>query len=124
MGSFAVRHVSTCLTADADLWCKHARPIWKLNCLSFKLPVNQSPAFTSANKTTFFPGAAGAFTVLVTGFPTPVLAAQGAVPSGVSFDTAVRILSGTPAPGTGGICALPAEPAVQRIPRPSLGTSE
>jgi hypothetical protein len=74
--------------------------------LSFKLPVNQSPAFTSANKTTFFPGAAGAFTVLVTGFPTPVLAAQGAVPSGVSFDTAVRILSGTPAPGTGGIYPL------------------
>jgi hypothetical protein len=73
---------------------------------SFTLIVDQSPAFTSANQTTFVPGTAGEFTVLVTGFPTPVLAAQGAVPSGVSFDAATGLLSGTPAPGTGGIYPL------------------
>jgi hypothetical protein len=73
---------------------------------SFTLIVNQTPAITSSNKTTFIPGTVGSFALMVTGFPIPTLTEGGALPSGVSFNAATGTLGGTPAPGTGGIYPL------------------
>jgi sugar lactone lactonase YvrE len=65
---------------------------------SFMLTVNQAPAITSKNTTTFSVGAAGTFTVTATGFPAPTFTESGALPSGVTFSGGV--LSGTPASGS------------------------
>jgi Bacterial Ig-like domain (group 3)/Putative Ig domain len=73
---------------------------------SFTLTVNQAPAITSATSTTFTVGMAGSFTVTATGFPTPTLSETGALPSGVMFDAATGVLSGTPATGTAGPYSL------------------
>ena len=43
---------------------------------SFTLTVNQAPAITSANATTFVVGSAGTFTVTRTGFPVATLSAE------------------------------------------------
>ena len=69
---------------------------------SFTLTVNQAPAITSANSTTFTVGTAGTFTVTATGTPTPTLSQTGTLPAGVSFNTTSGVLSGTPAAATGG----------------------
>src|SRR5206468_5072182 len=69
---------------------------------NFTLTVNEAPAVTSANNTTFAVGTAGTFTVTATGFPAPALSETGALPSGVTFNTSTGVLSGTPAAGTGG----------------------
>ena len=69
---------------------------------NFTLTVNQAPAITSANSATFKVGTAGTFTVTTTGFPAPTLSESGALPSGVTFNTATGVLSGTPAANTGG----------------------
>ena len=63
----------------------------------------QPPAITSANATTFTVGSAGTFTVTTTGAPAPTVTQTGALPNGVTFNSATRTLSGTPAAGTGGI---------------------
>ena len=44
---------------------------------SFTLTVNQAPAITSANNTTFTVGTAGSFTVTATGVPAPTLSESG-----------------------------------------------
>ena len=67
---------------------------------SFTLTVDSAPAITSADHATFTAGSAGSFTVTATGTPAATLSETGALPSGVSFSGGV--LSGTPAPGTGG----------------------
>ncbi|HKP03564.1 MAG TPA: putative Ig domain-containing protein, partial [Chthoniobacterales bacterium] len=75
---------------------------------SFTLTVNQPPAVTSANNTTFTVGTAGTFTVTTTGFPTGatmVISETGALPSGVTFtnnNDGTATLAGTPGAGTGG----------------------
>jgi hypothetical protein len=69
---------------------------------SFTLTVNQAPAISSVSSTTFTVGTAGTFTVTATGFPTPTLSESGALPSGVTFNSVTRVLSGTPAAGTAG----------------------
>jgi hypothetical protein len=69
---------------------------------TFTITVNQPPAITSANNTTFTVGTAGTFSVTTTGFPAPALSASGTLPSGVTFNAASGVLSGTPAAGTGG----------------------
>ncbi len=68
----------------------------------FTLTVNQAPAITSANNTTFTVGTAGSFTVTATGYPAPTFALNGPLPTGLSLDASTGILSGTPASGTGG----------------------
>ena len=77
---------------------------------SFTLTVNQAPAITSADATTFTVGQAGSFTVTTTGFPAPSIARGGvALPGGVSFVSngdGTGTLSGTPDPGTGGTYAI------------------
>jgi len=71
------------------------------------LTLNQPPAITSANNTTFTTGTAGSFTVTATGTPTPTLALTGGtLPAGVTFTPATGVLSGTPAAGTGGTYPL------------------
>lgn len=71
---------------------------------SFMLTVNQPPAITSANNTTFTVGTAGSFNVTATGFPAPTLTETGALPSGVTFVGGV--LGGTPSAGTGGVYTI------------------
>ncbi len=73
---------------------------------AFTLIVNQPPAITSANTATFAVGVAGSFTVTATGYPAPTLPETGALPSGVGFNSATGMLSGTPAAGTGGTFSL------------------
>ncbi len=82
---------------------------------NFTLTVDQAPAITSADSTTFTVSTAGSFTVTATGFPTPTLALGGCtLPTGVTFDAASGLLSGTPAPDTGGAynCTLTASNGV------------
>ena len=65
------------------------------------IAVNQAPAITSANTTTFTVGSAGSFGVTATGYPTPTVALSGCtLPTGVTFSG--NTLAGTPASGTGG----------------------
>ncbi len=69
---------------------------------NFTLTVNQAPAITSANATTFTVGSPGTFTVTTTGVPAVTVSQAGTLPNGVTFDSATKRLSGTPAAGTGG----------------------
>jgi streptogramin lyase len=75
---------------------------------TFNLTVNQAPAFTSANGTTFVVGTAGSFTVAVSAFPVPTLSESvgDTLPPGVTFNAATGTLGGTPAAGTGGVYTL------------------
>jgi hypothetical protein len=66
----------------------------------FTLTVDQAPSITSGNSASFLVGAAGTFTVTATGFPAPTLSESGALPTGVTFNAATGVLSGTPAGGT------------------------
>jgi large repetitive protein len=71
----------------------------------FTLTVNQAPAITSANSTTFTVGTAGTFTVTTTGAPTPALSESGTLPTGVTFtnnSNGTATLAGTPGAGTAG----------------------
>ncbi len=75
---------------------------------SFAITVSQAPTISSADNTAFKVGSAGSFTVNVTGTPTPVITASGALPLGVTFvasGTSAK-LSGTPAAGTAGTYPL------------------
>src|SRR5437867_2376948 len=70
---------------------------------------NIAPTITSANVTTFTVGSAGTFTVTTSGSPTPSIAVNGALPSGVTFvdnGNGTGTLAGTPASGSGGTYAL------------------
>ncbi len=69
---------------------------------SFTLTVNEAPAITSANATTFVVGSAGNFALSASGYPAPMFNTTGPLPNGVSL-SAVGVLSGTPMPGTGGV---------------------
>lgn len=68
---------------------------------SFTLVVDQPPAITSASSATFSVGTFGSFVAMASGYPAPTLSETGALPSGVTFSSS-GLLSGTPAPGTGG----------------------
>ncbi len=73
---------------------------------TFALSVDQAPAITSADSTTFSVGQAGSFTVQTTGFPVATLNdGTFALPSGVTFHDngdGTATLAGTPAAATGG----------------------
>jgi len=72
--------------------------------------VNEAPAITSINSSTFTVGASGFFTVTATGFPVPAISRTGAsLPTGVTFvdnGNGTATLSGTPDPGTGGAYSM------------------
>ena len=72
---------------------------------SFTLTVNETPAITSANKTTFTLSTLGTFNVTTSGFPTPSIVESGVLPAGVTFvdnGNGTGTLAGTPAAGTAG----------------------
>jgi hypothetical protein len=56
--------------------------------------VNEAPAITSGESTTFMEGTEGSFAVSATGTPTPTIEELGTLPDGVHFSDGV--LSGTP----------------------------
>jgi Big-like domain-containing protein/putative Ig domain-containing protein/VCBS repeat protein len=62
---------------------------------AFTLTVQQAPAITSANSTTFTVGTPGTFTVTTTGFPVPTVSQTGTLPTGVTFTPATKVLAGT-----------------------------
>ena len=64
--------------------------------LAFTLLVNQNLAITSSATTSFTVGTSGAYTVTATGFPAPTYSLSGTLPTGLSFNTATGVLSGTP----------------------------
>ncbi len=64
------------------------------------------PTITSANNAVFTEGVAGTFTATATGTPTPTLSLTGTLPTGVTFNAATGVLSGTPAGGTSGTYPL------------------
>jgi hypothetical protein len=59
----------------------------------------EAPSFTSASNTTFVIGQLGSFSVTTQGTPTPTLSCSDCIvanlPTGVTFDTATGVLSGT-----------------------------
>ena len=62
-----------------------------------------SPAFTSANNTTFTVGAAGSFTFTASGNPASFFTlVSGSLPTGVTLNSLTGVLSGTPATGAQG----------------------
>lgn len=58
--------------------------------------VDEAPAITSAQNTTFTEGDAGSFTVTATGTPAPTIKETGTLPEGVKFNEVTDTLSGTP----------------------------
>ena len=70
------------------------------------LAVDQAPTITSGNSVTLTAGAAGSFSITAAGFPVPTLSESGTLPSGVTFNPATGVLSGSPAAGTGGVYNL------------------
>lgn len=58
--------------------------------------VDEAPAITSAQSTTFTEGDAGSFTVTATGTPAPTIKETGMLPDGVKFNEGTDTLSGTP----------------------------
>jgi hypothetical protein len=69
--------------------------------------VDEAPAITSANKTTFPFAAGDSFQVTTTGYPAPAISESGALPMGVSFmdnHDGTGTLSGTPS--TGGVFSI------------------
>jgi hypothetical protein len=72
---------------------------------SFTLNVDQAPAITSGDATTFVVGSAGTFSVTTTGFPTAAITRAGGLPTGVTFtdnNDGTATLAGTPATGSAG----------------------
>jgi hypothetical protein len=69
---------------------------------SLHFTVNAKPVFTSASSTSARVGRSFSFHVTATGYPAATFTISGHLPSGVTFDAATGVLSGTPAHGTGG----------------------
>ena len=71
--------------------------------------VDEAAAITSPASATFTTGTAGSFTVTASGFPAPTLSESSATSLtslGLSFNASTGVLSGTPAPDTGGTYGL------------------
>lgn len=73
---------------------------------AFTLYVDQPASFTSAKSATFTMKAHGAFQVVAAGYPAPAFEYTGKLPTGVTFNPATGLLSGTPAAGTAGTYTL------------------
>jgi parallel beta-helix repeat protein len=74
---------------------------------NFTLTVDQAPAITSDNNTTFTAGSTGSFTVMTASgtYPNATFSETGNLPVGVIFSSS-GVLSGTPGPGTGGVYSI------------------
>jgi hypothetical protein len=75
---------------------------------TFILTIDQAPAITSLDSTSFAVGVLDTFRLAASGFPAPTLQESGsdALPAGVTFNPATGVLSGTPAAGSGGTYTL------------------
>ena len=69
-------------------------------------PSGIAPVITSAKHARFQIGVSGTFTVTATGTPAPTLVQAGTLPSGVTFNAATGVLSGSPASGSQGTYPL------------------
>jgi hypothetical protein len=72
---------------------------------TFTLIVDQAPAITSANTTTFTIGSLGKFTITTSGFPISAITENGTLPTGVKFvdnGDGTAKLRGTPEASTAG----------------------
>ncbi len=70
--------------------------------VSLTFAVDEAPAITSGNNSTFTEFVAGSFTVTTSGFPTAAISETGALPAGVSLvdnGNGTATLSGTPGAG-------------------------
>ena len=73
---------------------------------AFTLDVDQAPAITSSDTTSFTVGQQNSFTVTTTGFPTPTLSGSGDLPSWLSVSEngdGTATISGDPPAGSSGI---------------------
>jgi hypothetical protein len=74
---------------------------------NFTLTIDQAPAITSANSTTFAAGTAGTFSVTTTGYPKSALSESGTpLPSGITFTdngNGTATISATAAVSTSGV---------------------
>jgi hypothetical protein len=59
-------------------------------------PQSTAPQITSPGSATFPRNSSGTFSVTTTGTPTPTVGENGALPTGVTFNAATGVLSGTP----------------------------
>lgn len=95
-----------------DTFCVNASNDAGTAVQTFTLTIDQAPAITSANATTFTAGSNGTFTVTTTGNPTPSLAdtCGSPLPSGVTFTDnhdGTATIAGTPAASTNGTYSYP-----------------
>lgn len=65
-------------------------------------PSSIAPTITSASVTAFTVGMAGSFTVAASNSPASFAVSGDTLPTGIAFDTATGVLSGTPAAGMAG----------------------
>ena len=72
------------------------------NTNSAQLTVGVTPVFTSPTAMTLAEGLLSGLTVKATGTPAPALSISGTLPTGVTFNPATGLLSGTAAAGTAG----------------------
>lgn len=94
------------LDASGYLYGTAAQGVFSGVPIIFRLAAKPvAPSITSAGATTFVANQLNSFSVVATGSMTPVLSAAGTLPSGVTFDPS-GVLSGAPAPGTGGTYRL------------------
>jgi hypothetical protein len=93
-------------TGTYSLTFKASNGVGKAATQRFTLTVNEAPAITSPDKVSFAVGIPWSFSVTATGFPAPTFGDPGALPSGVTFNKATGVLSGTPAAGSAGTCNL------------------
>src|SRR5262249_44766499 len=103
LGSDGVLSGTTTQTGPFSLTVTATNGVGQDATQDFTLRVGEPPSFTSADAPTFTVGQAGSFAVAASGVPGPPLSLTGGTPpSGVDFDPATGLLSGTPAAGTGG----------------------
>ncbi len=70
---------------------------YEIQFVSGTLAINQAPAITSANSTTFTRGQQNTFTIQASGFPVASFAlSKGVLPAGVILNKTTGVLSGTP----------------------------
>jgi hypothetical protein len=73
---------------------------------SFPIEITEAPTITSSPAATFTVGEQSSFDVTATGYPAPEISETGSMPEGLVFDIqpgGTATISGTPAPGTGGV---------------------
>jgi len=77
--------------------------------VNFTIVVDEGPAITSSSSATFTVGQPGSVTVTTRGYPVPSITQIGTLPAGLSFTdngNGTATVSGTPAPGTGGVSSV------------------